>query len=189
MSASAKFWRFSLCVYGDPAVPPACLALQNAHGLDVNLLLYCCWLGTNGVQLDNQAIERLIEFSEPWAQHIVRPLRHARTWMKHDGNAREQLPAGIYAELRDSIKKIELESERLEQLALEAMTEQQAFRSVGTADAQRCARANLLVYASETGAALDTQGLVQLAALETASARALERLASSRVASVQSPND
>ena len=39
------FWDFSLAVYGRPGVAPACLALQQRHGADVNLLLFCAWFG------------------------------------------------------------------------------------------------------------------------------------------------
>jgi uncharacterized protein (TIGR02444 family) len=34
------FWRFSLDLYGRPGVAPACLALQDEAGADVNLVLY-----------------------------------------------------------------------------------------------------------------------------------------------------
>src|SRR5262249_40267230 len=40
-----NFWNFSLKVYGRPGVAAACIALQDGLGLDVNLLLYCCWHG------------------------------------------------------------------------------------------------------------------------------------------------
>ncbi len=42
------FWDFSLEVYGAEGVPPACLALQEAHQLDVNIVLFCCWTGATG---------------------------------------------------------------------------------------------------------------------------------------------
>ena len=41
-----EFWRFSLAIYKPPDVAAECLALQEAVGLDVNLLLFCAWLGT-----------------------------------------------------------------------------------------------------------------------------------------------
>jgi uncharacterized protein (TIGR02444 family) len=39
------FWRFSLSVYAAPGVADECLALQDTRGVDVNLLLFCAWLG------------------------------------------------------------------------------------------------------------------------------------------------
>ena len=120
MSAREEFWTFSVRVYADVAVPPACLTLQNDHGLDVNMLLYCCWLGAHGARLDTDLLERALTFAGPWSAQVVKPLRRARTWMKHDSNARAQLPADVYTDLRESLKTIELEAERLQQLAIEA---------------------------------------------------------------------
>lgn len=182
MSAGEDFWSFSMRVYGNADVPTACLALQNECDLDVNLLLYCCWLGTHGSQLDAAALAQALEFAGPWAEHVVRPLRHARTWMKHDSDARARLPPDVYAELRESIKTIELEAERLQQLALEAIADQPAGLPAGANDAASCASINLLLYASEAGitpdAALHTRlATIVSAATGVAPARAAERLA------------
>src|SRR5665213_163755 len=46
--AADSFWRFSQDFYALPGVAPACLALQDGHGRDVNLVLYGCWLGMSG---------------------------------------------------------------------------------------------------------------------------------------------
>ncbi|HEY9550471.1 MAG TPA: TIGR02444 family protein, partial [Kiloniellaceae bacterium] len=46
------FWQFSGAVYARRGVAEACLALQQRHGLDVNLLLFCAWAGSNGRRLD-----------------------------------------------------------------------------------------------------------------------------------------
>lgn len=182
MSASEGFWAFSVRVYRRADVPPACLALQNDYGLDVNLLLYCAWLGTHGAQLDPAALTQALEFAGPWAEHVVRPLRDARTWMKHDSNAIGRLPPDIYTALRESIKTIELESERLQQLALELMTEQPVLLPADTDQATSCASVNLLLYAREAGAVLDTEVRMHLATIVSAStgvepAQAVERLA------------
>ena len=42
------FWDFSLGIYGWAGIPQACLELQSAHELDVNILLYCLWFGASG---------------------------------------------------------------------------------------------------------------------------------------------
>ena len=168
MSTGEGFWAFSIRIYGKPDVPSACLALQNEYGLDVNLLLYCCWLGTHGAQLDSAALARALELAGPWAEHVVRPLRHARTWMKHDSDARGQLPPDVYAELRESIKTIELEAERLEQLTLEAITTHSILRSVSKDEAASCTSTNLLLYTSEAGITLDAEMRVHLATILTA---------------------
>ena len=46
------FWQFSGAVYAHPGVAEACLDLQDRHGLDVNLLLFCAWAGVQGRVFD-----------------------------------------------------------------------------------------------------------------------------------------
>ncbi|MFB3151067.1 MAG: TIGR02444 family protein, partial [Alphaproteobacteria bacterium] len=41
-------WDFALVVYRRDGVAEACLALQESQGVDVNVLLFCCWLGESG---------------------------------------------------------------------------------------------------------------------------------------------
>ena len=45
---SSRFWSFSLAVYSDTAVQAECLDLQDRHGIDVNLLLFCAYVGAVG---------------------------------------------------------------------------------------------------------------------------------------------
>ena len=42
------FWNFSLEIYAAEGVSEACLDLQERRGCDVNILLFCCWLGASG---------------------------------------------------------------------------------------------------------------------------------------------
>jgi uncharacterized protein (TIGR02444 family) len=72
------FWDFSLAVWGREAVEPACLALQERHGLDVNLLLFCGWAGRRGRALGAADIERLIEAARPWRAATVLPRNGSR---------------------------------------------------------------------------------------------------------------
>src|ERR1700680_2972326 len=46
--AGSPFWRFSLRFYRQPGVADACIALQDARGVDVNILLFFLWLGSPG---------------------------------------------------------------------------------------------------------------------------------------------
>jgi uncharacterized protein (TIGR02444 family) len=105
----SPFWRFSLAVYGRPGVAPACLTLQDMHGLDVNLLLFACFAGARGRVLTGQDLEILEAAAGPWHTQVVRPLRGARTWMK------QQSMGEAESRLRERIKALELEAERLEQ--------------------------------------------------------------------------
>ena len=62
MSPAGVFWSFSLRIYGAPGVEPACLDLQDRFGADVNLALYCLWIGR---ALTPQALARALEAAAP----------------------------------------------------------------------------------------------------------------------------
>ena len=111
-----RFWAFSLEVYGRPGVAPACLALQDRHGLDVNLLLFCCWAASQGVTLDQRTLAAAEEAVAGWRNQVVKPLRGLRRRLKRD---MEGFPAAETAALREKVKAVELDAERLEQTRLE----------------------------------------------------------------------
>lgn len=106
------FWDFSLQVYAKPGVAEACLALQDARGQDVNLLLFCCWAASLGRHLTAEEAALLERLSADWREEAVRPLRRARRHLK----PLEGDPA--VAALRAKIKACELEAERLQQARL-----------------------------------------------------------------------
>jgi uncharacterized protein (TIGR02444 family) len=109
------FWRFSLAVYGEPEVAKECLALQDAYGIDVNILLFCAWLGTQAIALQREDIEAAARAVAGWHDDIVRPLRTVRQRLKEFADG-EKLRAGI--------KDIELAAEQTEQAMLFAFSRQ-----------------------------------------------------------------
>jgi len=139
-------WRFSLRTYAVPGVAPACLALQDAHGVDVNLLMFWLWAGAErGVEADGPAIGRADALIGAWRENVVLPLRAARSWMKRQPFMEEE---GC-ARLREEIKRRELEAEQVEQAML--------HRWAGTLEparrpAQELARANLAAFLRHAGA-------------------------------------
>jgi uncharacterized protein (TIGR02444 family) len=110
-AADNPFWDFSLALYRRGGVAEACLALQDRHGLDVNLLLYCLWAGSRGHRLDAGEIDALSAAAGPWHEAVVEPLRAARRWLKDQKSA----PPGPAEALRQAIKARELEAEAIEQ--------------------------------------------------------------------------
>ena len=105
------FWDFSLAVYGRPGVAEACLALQDRHGLDVNLLLLCCWVGAQGRVLDSVEAARLMAAVADWQRRVTRPLRQVRRRLKAMAGA----DAGRLGALRQGVKDCELAAERIAQ--------------------------------------------------------------------------
>jgi len=117
-TAGGRFWTFSLEVYGRPGVAPACLALQDRHGLDVNLLLFCCWAAAQGVRLDHRAIVDAEAAVAGWRNQVLKPLRSLRRRLKREFTG---FPAADIAALRDRVLAVELEGERLAQARLESL--------------------------------------------------------------------
>jgi uncharacterized protein (TIGR02444 family) len=108
------FWQFSGSVYARRGVAEACLALQERHRLDVNLLLFCAWAGSNGRRLDGGDIGLLRSAARPWHDQVVAPLRAARRWLKQQTSVPESLGEAF----REEVKALELQAEMLEQLML-----------------------------------------------------------------------
>lgn len=148
------FWDFSLAVYDRAGVAPACLALQERHGIDVNLLLFCCWAGVSGHTMPAGEIGNLIETVEPWRGGAVLPLRALRDWLKDQSVA----PKATVARLRERIKEVELQAEAIQQgMLIEAMP-----FAIGEGT-PAVTVANMTAYFSELGIERDTTDTADLA--------------------------
>jgi uncharacterized protein (TIGR02444 family) len=167
MSVTASFWEFSLRTYDRPEVADACLKLQDDYGLDVNLLLYCCWQGTRRRVLEPVLLERALEFSRPWAENVVAPLRHARRWLKSHDSA--LLTAQTVTALRDRFRMLELAGERLQQHALEALGAKTDDDSATGGSELTATLGNVRGYLEAAGIRADTAALEHLAVVVAAS--------------------
>jgi uncharacterized protein (TIGR02444 family) len=105
------FWRFSLAVYGQDGVTEQCLALQEAVGVDINLLLFCAWTGARSFVLSREDIEAASNSVAAWQGHVVRPLRNVRQHIK-------TLEDNELESLRARVKSLEIEAEQIEQAIL-----------------------------------------------------------------------
>jgi uncharacterized protein (TIGR02444 family) len=112
-----KFWTFSLQLYDQDGVAAACLELQDAYKLDVNLILFCFWHGSAYGEADQELLQKVIELSREWRSHVVQPLRSARTWMKINPS-----PSNQFDNLRDRIKADELMAEKFQQEKIANLT-------------------------------------------------------------------
>ncbi len=142
------FWDYSLAVYGRGGVAEACLALQDAAGLDVNLLLLCCFAGSRGRRLGADSMGRLMAAAADWQGAVVRPLRQVRRRLKKvpgpDPEAAEAL--------RQAVKEQELRAERIEQDLLYAcLCEEVSAESEVEGEPPVLAAANLAAYLEASG--------------------------------------
>lgn len=147
------FWDFSLRVYRQPGVAPACLRLQDTYDADVNLLLYFCWLGgRRAAPLDADEVEAIVRATADWRDGVVRPLRAVRRRLKE---AFDAVPATLSEPLRSEIKRVELESERLQQAVLHERAAGAPAESVAANVAAGNAMANIDKYFASAGAKSD----------------------------------
>ncbi len=143
--AAAEFWRFSLAVYGKPGVAPACLVLQDQFGRDVNLALYCCWVGASGRgRLGRAALDAADRAAAPWRHEVVEHFRAARRAIKEAAAPDSE---ALYAKA----KAVELDAERLLQsrLAQLAPPPDQALRAT---ERLQAAIENLTLYIGDAPA-------------------------------------
>ena len=180
MSSSEGFWDFSNRIYRVDHVSHACLSLQDESGADVNMLLFCCWAATVNVELSDDQFQNVLRFSRSWADDIVRPLRAIRSTMKHDGGRLSAVPIATFSELRENIKKIELQAEKLQQQQLETMIGTATSRSE-TTDLQYLAVSNLRRYCRAehidlTTSIIDKLMIILLAAIPSTTKQAARDL-------------
>ncbi len=112
-----RLWDFALAVYGRPGVEAACLALQDAHGQCVPLLLWRAWALDR--PLDPSALTSAVRLARDWQVRVVAPLRAVRR------DLAAQAPPIVDADrrsLRDAVKASELAAERALLVGLEALT-------------------------------------------------------------------
>lgn len=115
----SRFWSFSLAVYSDAAVQAECLDLQDRHGIDVNLLLFCAYAGAvRGAVVPDAELRAAAGLVDEWHKQIVQSLRQARRALKPFATDASAIAASAAA-LRTDVKAAELESERIEQTILE----------------------------------------------------------------------
>ena len=94
------FWSFSTKLYGRPGVAPACLALQDRYGCDVNLILFALWAARCGRALGAAEFEALDATLASWRGRMIEPIRALRRTLKADAlGAAPQLAERVRAKL------------------------------------------------------------------------------------------
>ncbi len=106
MKENDALWQYSRCLYSNPDIERWCLWLQDQHGANVNLVLFCCFAGVVGVSLDKDAFRKLDDLICDWDETVILPLRAIRRNMRH------KLPSGDWRTVRQIIQQAELAAER-----------------------------------------------------------------------------
>jgi len=157
-AAAEAFWTFSLDLYARPGIADACLRLQDAYALDVNLMLLCCWLGRRGCRLSAAELAAAEARAAPLRTQILTPLRAVRRALK-------TMPLAGAAGLYVRVKEVELAAEREEQRLLVAPWSRSPVASSGEGMAEAV---NLTLYFTARGLAPEI-GAELIKALRTTS--------------------
>lgn len=112
------FWNWSLRAYAHPGVEKLLLALQDKHGLDINLLLWCLWCADRFEAPPEIVVRKAADIVKRWSTEVTTPLRSVRRALKEPPR---QAPSPETATLRDRVKEIELSAEKIGQEMLEAL--------------------------------------------------------------------
>jgi uncharacterized protein (TIGR02444 family) len=137
VASDESLWDFAGRLYAAHDVREACLALQERHGADINLLLWAAWAATvRGRALTETEFSAARAAIGSFQDDVLVPLRAARKALKGQ--------PGI-GSLYERVKAIELELERVEldRLALVALGD----RPGGARDADGALGANLALAA------------------------------------------
>ncbi len=107
------FWIFSLQAYSQESVKKALLNLQNRHGLNINMVLFCYWFAaSNQGALLKTDIKQLLTAIHTWHERVVSTLRSLRDRLK-------EAAAPIWSQhIRQDVLDTELTAEHIEQLLL-----------------------------------------------------------------------
>ena len=139
-----EFWAYSVRVYERPKVADCLIELQDRHGVDVNVVLFCCWCGWSGRPIpDAQAFAALLDAVSTWQSDVVGPLRQLRRQMKR-GVA--NVPADTVQTIRGKVQGLEIDCERVEQEILATHAP-----SIVTTGSSEAARALLTQYFAVRG--------------------------------------
>jgi uncharacterized protein (TIGR02444 family) len=138
----SPFWQFSIKFYAVPGVAPACIALQDLAGVDVNLLFFLLWNASLGRALSEPDVMELDHMVGVWRNTAVIPLRELRRALK---SPQKILSPDVTTVFRNRIKAAELEAERLQQEAMYELAQTDRFGAT-TLPPVEAARANIAAY-------------------------------------------
>ena len=99
-------WEWMLEAYAQPGVAQSCETLQDRHGQSPPFLLWAVWAETSDADL----LARAADLTRQWDALVIVPLRSMRRDLKA---AMSPIEDKAREALRDEVKAVELNAERL----------------------------------------------------------------------------
>jgi uncharacterized protein (TIGR02444 family) len=154
------FWDYALSVYGGDGVSAACIALQDRHTIDVNLLLLSLWTAHDGrPPLTPAQFDALFEVSVSWNEEIVCEIRQLRARLSSGygavGEARR-------VAVRNAALTLEIDCEHVEMLALAEILGAPLLDPVDPPEARSVAVSNMKAYFTRRAVVADAEDFVAL---------------------------
>jgi len=139
---NSELWNYSTQIWTLPEVKVICLALQNNYDANVNILLYCCWVGDKNLSLNDDDIQSLLDSIQPW-QTIIKPLRDSRKMMQQHLIA---MPANMVDQTVANMSEMELNAEHMSQLAIEKTLKPEMISHCSDQSNIECSLSNIKTY-------------------------------------------
>jgi uncharacterized protein (TIGR02444 family) len=128
--AGEALWPYALEVYARPGVEPLLLRLQDEHSQCIPLLLWSLWMATGGRPIDAAKAAACAELARAWQDAAVAPLRRLRRGLKVKAKTQQ-----LQARIRQGVKALELEAERMLLQMLEESSPAPAGAAVSAVEA------------------------------------------------------
>ncbi|MGZ3410997.1 MAG: TIGR02444 family protein [Xanthobacteraceae bacterium] len=145
-NAAPPIWDFVLSYYRQQGVSEAAIKLQDAAGIDVNMILFLMWLSGQGKALAESDTRKLSEASHGWQRSVVVPIRNIRRLLKENAPFVEHDTALAY---RKKVQALEIEGEQLQLNGMADAARNLSPRALPSAE--QAARDNLATFAKVTG--------------------------------------
>ncbi len=102
-----SFWEYSLLLYAQPGVAEYCVDMQDRYGVLVNLMLFCCWVGSRQMELDKSVIKEAERSIVDFNAEVTSQIRRRRRELSRpvDGTAER------YADAKRKLFEAELNAE------------------------------------------------------------------------------
>ncbi len=162
-------WDFVTHLYAAPSIAPACLGLQERHGIDVTFMLFCLWQGTANKTPLGAHTPALAAIAREWHEAVVLPVRSARRKLKTEAETsqRQEIKA-----LYKTVVTTEIDCEHAELLMLAERADALCGLPEGKGTAAVMAR-NMAAFFKVSGVVLTAQDQPAIATiLEAAGASA-----------------
>ena len=139
---NSELWNYTTQLWMLPDVKKTCKELQNNFDININMLLYCCWLGDKGLHINEDDLQVLLDTLQQW-QTVIQPLRDSRKMMKKNLMI---MPKELVEQTKKNISEMELNAAHITQLTLEKTLKLKKISACNDQSNIHCSLENIKAY-------------------------------------------